>query len=210
MKRKSFPSFLNTVSSLLITAAALIMTSCGGSKPAPPAPVEPSYRYPPRAEMTANFIESYGKELAVACPKGWQETVDKKNAPAIALWLVKEDYAASLSFNPMKMDPALYRALQKDGLNAVAKVSLSLKKNNAQDTVTVVQTFEPFQLNKRNYIAYEYTTDGGKTVVRVVVFDTGKQFFECVLLPATVSLTPTEQRLLFETQQSILKTLRVQ
>jgi len=108
------------------------------------------------------------------------------------------------------MDPALYKALQKDGLSAVAKVSMSLKKNNARDTVTILQPIEPFQLNKRNFIAYEYTADGGKTVVRVVVFDTGRQFYECVLLPATVSLSPADQRLLFETQQAVLKTLRLQ
>jgi len=191
--------------------ASFIVLSCSGSKPVvPQAPVEPSYRYAPRADMTPNVIESAGKDIAVFCPKGWQETVDNRNAPGIALWLVKEDYSASLSFNPMKMDPALYKALQKDGLSAVAKVSMSLKKNNARDTVTILQPLEPFQLNKRNFMAYEYTADGGKTVVRVVVFDTGKQFYECILLPATESLSQAGHRSLFETQQAVLKTVRLQ
>ena len=51
--------------------------------------------------------------------------------------------------------------------------------------------------------------DNEATVIRIVVFDTGKQFVECALLPATSPLTAERNRRLFETQQSVLASMTV-
>ena len=188
----------------------LVFAGCGGSDEASREIVpEASYRYAPKAEMTQSTIETVTKDMQVRLPAGWKETVDQKNAPNIVLWMVREDYSASLSFTPMQMNPALYKTLKKDGVSSVAKASLSMKKNNAHDSVVVIQPPERFQLNMREYVAYEYSVDKGATIIRVVVFDTGRQFMECALLPATSSISAAEARLLFETQQAVLASLSV-
>ena len=189
---------------------AAIFAACGGS-PAVKSdlPPETAYRYAPIAEMSSTYVETATPGLAVLCPKGWKETVDQKNAPNIVLWMVREDYTASISFIPVKMDPGLYNTLRKDGVAAVTKVSLGLKKDQAKGAVTILQPPERFMLKNREYGAYEYSIDSGRTSIRVVVFDTGRQFMECDMLPATPDITPAENRRLFETQQSVLASMVV-
>jgi hypothetical protein len=187
----------------------LLLSACGGTeKTVTVKEAEwPKYRYVASAELTQDYIASQDGTLRVLRPDGWQKTSDPENAPSIVLWLVREDYSASLSFTPMQMDPALYTTLKKERIDAVARVSLSLKERNAEDSVTVVQPVELFKVGDRISAAYEYRVGAAQPVVRVVVFDTGSRFMECTLYPATVEVTPAENRRLFEVQQTVLASL---
>lgn len=192
-----------------ILCLALTSGGCGGGEATIETIPEATYRYGSVVPMTEVALETVAKDLRVLCPAGWKETVDQKSAPNIVLWLVREDYAASISFTPMLMNPVLYKTLKKDGLISVAKASLSMKKNNARDSVAVVQPPEPFRLNGREFAAYEYSMDKGATVIRIVIFDTGSQYMECAMLPATASITDVENIRLFETQQAVLASMRL-
>lgn len=189
--------------------ALLLLSACGGGAETVTVkePEWPKYRYVASAELSQDYIASQDGTLRVLRPEGWQKTSDPKNAPSILLWLVREDYSASLSFTPLQMDPALYATLKKEGIAAVAKVSLSLKERNAEDSITVVQPVELFKVGDRVSAAYEYRVGAAQPVVRVVVFDTGVRFMECTLYPATVEITPAENRRLFEVQQTVLASL---
>jgi hypothetical protein len=198
-RRSAAPPILGAALSLSLLAGC-----SGAARTETTVPSDNSYRYPPIGRLTSERIATATGTLSVLLPVGWKETVDQRNAPNIALWLVREDYGASLSFAPMRMDPALYRALRKDGALAIAKVSLSLKKGQARDTVSVIHAPESFRLNGRDYAAYEYSVTGGRTAIRVVVFDAGNGFYECILLPASPTISPEENRRLFELQQSVL------
>ncbi|MBL0175548.1 MAG: hypothetical protein IPP94_09840 [Ignavibacteria bacterium] len=197
------------ISTLAVLLLAVFSAGCGGSDATTESIPAAKYRYAADAEMTATLAETAARDIVIRCPAGWRETVDQKNAPNIVLWIVAENYGASLSFVPLQMDPVLYTALRRDGLSAVAKVSLSLKRDNARDSVRVLQPPESFTLNRRDYVAYEYSADGGKTAIRVVLFDTGRQYIECALLPATQPVTPDENRRLFSVQQSVLASMVV-
>ena len=194
---------------LFLLPILFLLASCGGSDNTVTVrePEWPKYRYAASAELTQEYLTSQDGSLRVLRPGGWQKTSDPKNAPSILLWLVREDYSASLSFTPMQMDPALYQTLRKEGIAAVAKVSLSLKERNAEDSVTVVQPVELFKVGDRISAAYEYRVGEARPVIRVVVFDTGSRFMECAMYPATVSVTPAENRRLFEVQQTVLASL---
>ncbi|MDT8322904.1 MAG: hypothetical protein RRA94_02245 [Bacteroidota bacterium] len=194
---------------IFLLPVLLLLAACGGGTETVTVaePEWPKYRYVASAELTQDYIASQDGTLRVLRPDGWQKTSDPKNAPSIVLWLVREDYSASLSFTPMQMDPALYQTLTKEGIAAVARVSLSLKERNAEDSVTVVQAVELFKVGDRVSAAYEYRVGAAQPVIRVVVFDTGSRFMECTLYPATVSVTPAENRRLFEVQQTVLASL---
>lgn len=195
---------------LSLLLLAILLAACSGSKEESAAATEtvfPKYRYAASADMTKDVVSTPDGTLRVLRPEGWQRTSDPKNAPAILLWLVREDYSASLSFTQIKMDPALYQTLKGEGIAAVAKVSLSLKERNAEDSVTVVQPVELFKVGGRVCAAYEYRIAAAEPVIRVAVFDTGSRFMECALYPASVTVTPAENRRLFEVQQSVLASL---
>lgn len=193
-------------SSLLLL---LLLTACsgGGSEAVKEEMEFQKYRYAAVGELTREYVSTADGSLRVLRPEGWVRTSDPKNAPSILLWLVREDYSASLSFSPIKMDPGLYQTLRNENLTAVAKVSLSLKERNAEDSVTIIQPVELFKVGGRICAAYEYRIAAAEPVIRVVVFDTGSRFMECVLYPASVSVTPAENRRLFELQQSVLASL---
>jgi hypothetical protein len=190
----------------------LLLAACsGGDQAAVKEEMEfPKYRYAAIGELTREYVSTSDGSLRVLRPEGWLRTSDPKNAPSILLWLVREDYSASLSFSPIKMDPGLYQTLRNENLTAVAKVSLSLKERNAEDSVTIIQPVELFKVGGRICAAYEYRIAAAEPVIRVVVFDTGTRFMECVLYPASVSVTPAENRRLFELQQSVLASLLAQ
>jgi hypothetical protein len=159
--------------------------------------------------MTRETVDTDDGRLRVLRPDGWMRTADPKNAPSILLWLVREDYSASISFAPINMDPSLYETLRKEGIDAVAKVSLRLKDRHAEDSITVVQPIELFKVGGRVCAAYEYRIASAAPVIRVVVFDTGSRFLECVLFPASVEVTPAENRRLFEVQQTVLASINL-
>jgi len=192
-----------------ILVMAIGIAACGGAeKAAAPEKREfPKYRYAAAAELTRDYVSSQDGRLRVLRPEGWRKTSDPKNAPSILLWLVREDYAASISFTPLQMDPALYETLRKEGMESVAKVSLSLKERNAEDSIAVVQPVELFKVGDRICAGYEYRAGSAEPVIRVVVFDSGSGFMECVMYPASVSVTPAENRRLFEVQQSVLASM---
>lgn len=188
----------------------LLVTACGSSDVAVERSAEASYRHAASAPMTAARIHTAARDLSVRVPEGWRETSDERNAPAILLWLVREDYGASLSFSALTMNPALFDALRRDGLLAVARTSLALKRSNAHDSVRVVVQPELFTLAARAHAAYEYSTDNGASVVRVVVFEAGRRFIECAMTPVAPTPGAAEQRTLFEVQQSVLASLETQ
>jgi hypothetical protein len=204
------PARLPLLAALCLPAAlCLLAASCSGPEEATETIPEAGYRYPAKAEMSAERVASAAEDFSVLRPSGWQETADPRNAPNIALWLVREDYAASLSFTPIQMDPALYATLRRDGVLAMAKASLSMKRDNARDSLTVLQAPERFLLGGRSFAAYEYSVDRGASAIRVVIFDSGRGFLECALLPATAGLPREEQRRFFELQQAVLASLVV-
>ncbi|MCZ7557698.1 MAG: hypothetical protein M5R41_14970 [Bacteroidia bacterium] len=171
----------------------------------PPAP----YRYAALAEMSRDYLAARDGSIGVLRPEGWLLTSDEAEAPSIVLWLVNEEYSASLTFVHMQMDPALYETLRKDGIEAVAKVSLGLKQRSADDVVHVVQPVELFRIAGKICAAYEYRTGTAEALIRVVVFDTGSRFMECTMFPASNTITPAGNRKLFEVQQSVLASLVV-
>jgi hypothetical protein len=196
--------------SLVILITALVLASCGGgSESTESLPETAPYRYAALAAMSRDYVSATDGSVDVLRPDGWQRTSDPVEAPAIVLWLVSDDYSVSLSFSPMQMDPALYETLKKDGIEAVAKVSLGLKQRNAGETVNVVQPVELFRIGGRLCAAYEYRSGAAEPLIRVVVFDTGRRFMECALFPASKTVTPAENRRLFEVQQSVLASLVV-
>jgi len=195
---------------LAILIPALIMSACSAAhEPAETATSNAPYRYAALAAMSQEYVSATDGSITVLRPEGWQRTSDPVEAPAIVLWFVNDEYSVSLSFTPMQMDPALYETLKRDGLEAVAKVSLGLKQRSAGETMHIVQPVELFRIGGRLCAAYEYRSGGAEPLIRVTIFDTGTRFMECALFPASKAVTPAENRRLFEVQQSVLASLVV-
>lgn len=192
----------------MLLALIATMTGCSGA----PAPLEKrhadlNYRYLPSSDLSSQTISPVSKDFSIRIPNHWIEMIDDNNAPNLILWIMKQDYSASISFSPVVMDPALYKALLRDGLKSVANVSLSMKKDRVKSAFQLIVPMEKFSFQEKEFYAYEYSHDGGKTITRVVVFDSGQRFIECAMLPMKNSFTLEQIKELCATQQGVIASI---
>ena len=175
---------------------ALLFPGCAS------APYDSNYK------MTDEIVKSLNEDLQVRVPKGWFATADETNAPNLLVWLVSEDYGATMAITEIKADGTTRKRLEKEGLGALAAISFALKVERAKGKAELVARPREFKVNGRNYCSYEYSTDGRKTLIRVVVFDTGKHFYDFAVVPAEREGVKPQPEKLFIIQQSVLNSMQ--
>jgi len=158
--------------------------------------------------MTDEVVKSLNNDLQIRVPKGWFATTDESSAPNLLIWLVREDYGATMGVTEIHADVNTRRKLEREGLEALAGISFALKAERAKGKAEIVTKPKEFKLNGRHFCSYEYSTDGGKTLVRVVVFSTGRHFYDFAAIPAEKKGVKVDPRNLFIIQQSVLNSLR--
>jgi hypothetical protein len=163
--------------------------------------------------LTAEVAATPDSSLSLTVPKGWFIANDEKSPAHLLIWLINDDYTATMAVTELKTNSNVRKKIQEEGLEVLAAISLELKKAKAQvtDSVTVAAKPQTFVIGQRKFCAYEYSTDGKKTINRVVVFDTGKRYFELSMVPVPSDRAERKGMKLeelFATQQTVVKTLR--
>jgi hypothetical protein len=167
-----------------------------------------SVPYEANYPMTDEVVKSLNEDIQIKVPKGWFATTDESNAPNLLVWLVREDYAATMAISEIKADANTHRQLNRKGLEALAEISFALKSERAKGKAEMVVKPREFKVDGRKFCSYEYSTDGRKTIIRVVVFDTGKHLYDFAVVPAEKEGARTDSKSLFIIQQSVLNSLR--
>lgn len=167
-----------------------------------------SVPYESNYPMTDEVVTSLNDDLKLKVPKGWFATTDESNAPNLLVWLVREDYGATMAISEVKADASTRMQLERKGLEALAAISFALKTERAKGKAELVTKAKEFKLNDRKFCSYEYSTDGRKTIVRVVVFDTGKHLYDFAVAPGEKAGVKVDQQNLFTVQQSVLNSMQ--
>jgi hypothetical protein len=183
---------LNTIS----IVSVLFLAGCAS------VPYESNY------PMTEEIVKSLNDDVQLKVPKGWFATADESNAPNLLVWLVREDYGATMAISEIKADETTRKQLERKGLEALAAISFALKAERAKGKAELVVKAKEFKLNGRKFCSYEYSTDGRKTVIRVVVFDTGKHLYDFAVVPAEKEGVKFDPQNLFTIQQSVLNSMQ--
>jgi len=158
--------------------------------------------------MTDEVVKSLNEDVQIRVPKGWFATTDESNAPNLLVWLVREDYGATMAISEIKADVNTRRQLERRGLEALAEVSFALKSERAKGKAELVAEPKEFKVGDRKFCSYEYTTDKRKTTIRVVVFDTGKHFYDFAIVPSEKEGVKVNPKSLFIIQQSVVNSLQ--
>lgn len=125
------------------------------------------------------------------------------------VWLLKEDFSAAISLVSLKADSLLLRQTDKNEMKALTGYSIGLKKEKLKEGFLLLKEEGLFELNKKNYAAYQYQAPRGDTV-RVVVLKFRDQYYELSAAPAvkqTGKGTISSQEL-FRIQQSVLTSIQ--
>ncbi len=167
-----------------------------------------SLRYPPSHPMSREIVRALQGAMTVQVPQGWFNSTDANIAPGLLLWLVKKDYTAAITLTELHSDDIGRRQITADGLETLATISFSLKKERVQQPLQMIGPYEIFSIGNRQYCAYEYSIDQGKTVERVIVFGGFGRWYELTAVPFQRKGRFIDQESLFSVQNSLLSTLR--
>lgn len=152
--------------------------------------------------LTNEFAKAKSSQLSVKIPQGWFTAEDNENK-LIDLWLVKDDYSATLNFITLNVDSLTMKEIQSDEIKSVVEFSKAFKKAKYEKTFGGFVNQETFEINKQKFFAYEYS-DGAKRNIRVVVFKSGNKFYELSAIPVK---TQNLQEL-YKIQNSILSSIK--
>jgi hypothetical protein len=178
----------------LIILTFLSFAGCGGGNSS-----IYSFDYP----LTNETAKSKTSKLSVKMPSGWYTADDNENN-FIELWLVKNDYSATLSFIPLNMDQeTLKEDTGKSELETAISTSKTFKKAKYSSTLKAITNEEIFTIDTNQYGAYEYT-DSQNRLVRVVVLKYNNRYYELTALP----VKNQDAQELYKIQNSILSTLK--
>jgi len=151
--------------------------------------------------LTSEVAKAKTSQLSVKVPQGWFTAEDNENK-LIDLWLVKDDYSATLNFVALNVDSLTMKEIQSDEIKSVVEFSKAFKKAKYGKTFGGFVNQETFEINKKKFSAYEYLDDS-KRNIRVVVFKSGNKFYELTAIPVKTQ-NPQE---LYKVQNSVLSSI---
>lgn len=165
----------------------------------------PSYRS--EIPLTDQTFQSSDGALKGRVPQGWFVSTDRELVPHLAAWLIRDDYAASLTFQEIMIDQNTERWIEKNGLVLLAEVSFRLKQAE-QPTAQMVMPPSEFSIQGKEFCRYEYVSEKDGAPIGVVVFRLRTRFFESVVLPTGNALSQQQLQQLLNVQEAILASIQ--
>lgn len=152
--------------------------------------------------LTSGKVSSQSGAISVLLPKGWFIAEDNEFR-INEIWLIKEDYSASISFIPINVDSSTANQLVIGGLPELKRLNFAFRKAKVGNAPLSFLNEEFFQVNHTKFLAYEYTGQGNSKI-RVVLFKFKDKFYECT---ASSSNSQNSEEL-FNVQNTILATIQ--
>jgi hypothetical protein len=181
--------------SVFIFFILFLLTAAGCSS-------SPSSQYDSNYLLTAEIARSKAAVLNVKIPQGWF-TAEDNECNCIDLWLIKDDYSATLNFVVLNVDSLTIKTIKNDELNAITEISKVFKKIKYGKNFKGFTNEETFVLNTKIFTAYEYHDESNRNI-RVVVFKANDKFFELSAIPVkTENLSG-----LYKIQNSVLSSIK--
>ena len=151
--------------------------------------------------LTNETAKAQTSQLSVKIPHGWFTATDNE-CNCIDLWLIKDDYSETLNFVPLNLDTKSSHEMGNDGLSSALQASKDFKIAKYGKSLKGFTDEEQFELNKKQFAAYQYIDDAGRNV-RVVVFEHGSKFYEVSAVPLKTNNLPE----LYKIQNSVLSSI---
>jgi hypothetical protein len=164
----------------------LIISSCA-SKTA---------KYNSEYALTKRKIVSDKTSLQVNLPVGWFAT-EPDAETLIDLWLIKDDYSASIIFLPINFDDETFPDDQFTIENVFDLVKL---KSEAEGNM-IVSPKDSLVIDKTTILAFEFTNIRQEQF-RTIVFKSGGNYFQCTAGVLNKAASVPE---IFSVQNSVLK-----
>lgn len=166
-------------------------------------PVDSIPAAPPIVQLSTELVHSPGGDMTLKIPVGWVTMdIEQLQTPQVFSVACNPEYTMSLVIGEIPLENSVRAAYNATGLKGLAEVSFQRRWKGSQSKARMVGSVEEFELGKRRFAAYSYTTDGGITLTRVAVFFTTTHLYECAITNLTFSDGEPAN---LETMQEILR-----
>jgi len=168
-----------------------LLTSCAGSVP-----------YPSNYPLSQELFHSRNSELTGRIPLGWFISTDDSIASSLTVWLIREDFSATLLIKELSLDQRTEQQVQQKGLKLLANLSAGFRTDQANAT-----SIDPkeFDIEGKRFCSYEIGSDAARK--RIVVFTARGKYYECEARAVRGIWSSDELGHIFSIQQSVLGSL---
>jgi hypothetical protein len=175
---------------VLVVPLALALAGCTATRYTEEYPLLPSINL------------SHDGLLQYRVPRGWFAAAPDSGAPQNVIWLLQNNYRATLAVSAIVVDDEANPAVRNGGLERLAQLTMTLASGNSSAVVT--REPEVFELAGRRFCAYETEVTATGDVLRVVLFTTPAKVYEVTAL----ARPGEEPEKVFAAQQGFLSSLR--
>jgi hypothetical protein len=168
---------------------ALLLASCAATVPY-------STEYP----LTPALFHSRDSAFSGRIPAGWFSSTEDTLAPALAAWLIREDYGATLAVRELRLDRLSQANVKSDGLTLLAKLNAAFEHHSAE-----MREVKEYKIGGKQFCGYEYGPSDSPG--RVVVFAAGAKYYSCTARRVRGTWSKSDFTALFSAQESVLGSL---
>ncbi len=164
------PHSLLQKSVLALILVVLLGNGCGAPPPAPP-------------RLSTPYSIARAGYLRYRLPVGWFDVTADSQAHGNAVWLLRSDYAATITVNEIRVDATARSEVARAGLTTLARLTMFL---STQDKGALLQKPpEEFVVRGRPCCSYELLLPSSGDVLRTILFDAGEKFYAVAALRAS-------------------------
>lgn len=161
----------------------------------------------PRVATTnlhAGYFPSRDGALQYRLPVGWFDATADSQATAHAIWLMRNDYGASITVDEVRLDAAARKEIERGGLLQLAQLVMAL--TTGEHGAMLLEPPAVVNVNGRLFCRYEMVASATRDTLRVALFDTGgKAYVVTALLPEKAARRDPQFSIVHE---NFLSTLR--
>jgi hypothetical protein len=170
---------------------SIILVSCSAKLP-----------YASNYPLTGEIFQSRDGMLKGKVPSGWFKSTDDSLAPALSVWLLKEDLSATVIVRELNVDSLTAMRIRSEGLKLLAILSAGYQGLNIEKDIFNLKDYSD---GGKKYCSYEIGLENNRR--RVVVFKAFNRFYECEARVLKGEWKTDDMRRLFSVQQTVLSSL---
>jgi len=146
----------------LLLASLLLAAGCG----APP---------PSRPPLSTAYSIARDGYLHYRVPAGWFDVTADSQAHGNAIWLLRSDYAATITVNEIRIDSVAREEIRHQGLIPLARLTMFL---SSKDKGALLQRPpEEFQMQGHACCSYELFVPSTGDILRTILLDSGEKVY---------------------------------
>jgi hypothetical protein len=154
---------------------------------------------------TSPPLLSHDGHLRYEVPAGWFDATGKPGALQAVIWIVRQDYGASISVNRVEVMPDFRQEVSEGRLLRLGELTMRLLLSSRPGTVERPPAL--VRMEGKEYCLYEVEESSTHDLMRSVIFDTGTRVYAVTALVPGGEPASTREEIL-AVHQNFVRRLR--